>query len=171
LPKAYYNDLKRKHLILEKANSLQRRLDLIACTARKLFEDEKFRKLLETENLNLIPKALWLRIAKSRESKNKCAENDDRTFPDAHLRLGKWNATLLNTLFGSVSSSYGIAHLELVVISGYLNKLLDNARILRHMAAVHSNKLAVLQKIADTQIADPAAPEQTGASCNFTVLC
>jgi hypothetical protein len=50
-----------------------------------------------------------------------------------------------------VEQTYGSDHLDLVLAAAYVNNLLTNARIVRHLAEHHSDLLKEFQKIADMQ--------------------
>ncbi|MBS4045663.1 MAG: ParB N-terminal domain-containing protein [Alphaproteobacteria bacterium] len=54
--------------------------------------------------------------------------------------------------------SYGTDHLDLVLIKGYLGRLLSNAKVVRYLAQWHQEILAEFQKIADLE-----APGQASA--------
>lgn len=50
-----------------------------------------------------------------------------------------------------IEQSYGSDHLDLVLATGYVARLLSNAPVVRHLAQHHSDILAEFQKIADLQ--------------------
>jgi hypothetical protein len=50
-----------------------------------------------------------------------------------------------------IEQSYGADHLDLVLATGYVGRLLGNARIVRHLAQHHADILAEFQRIADLQ--------------------
>lgn len=52
--------------------------------------------------------------------------------------------------------SYGTDHLDLVLVKGYLGRLLGNAKVVRYLAQWHQEILAEFQKIADLE-GPPAA--------------
>lgn len=52
--------------------------------------------------------------------------------------------------------SYGTDHLDLVLVRGYLGRLLGNAKVVRYLAQWHQEILAEFQKIADLE-GPPAA--------------
>jgi hypothetical protein len=56
----------------------------------------------------------------------------------------------LDREFRLVEQSYGTDHLDLVVATGYLNRLIENARVVRYLAQSFPELLAEFQKISDT---------------------
>ena len=50
-----------------------------------------------------------------------------------------------------IELSYGADHLDLVLATGYVSRLLGNVRVVRHLAQRHADILAEFQRIADTQ--------------------
>lgn len=64
----------------------------------------------------------------------------------------------LDREFRQVEQSYGEDHLDLVLAIGYVNRLLGNARIVRHLAQHHADILSEFQKIADLQTPADACP-------------
>lgn len=57
----------------------------------------------------------------------------------------------LDREFKLIEQSYGADHLDLVLATGYVARLLGNARVVRHLAQYHADILAEFQKIADLQ--------------------
>lgn len=57
----------------------------------------------------------------------------------------------LDREFKMIEQTYGADHLDLVLATGYVARLLTNARVVRHMAQHYSGILAEFQKIADLQ--------------------
>ena len=55
----------------------------------------------------------------------------------------------LDREFKAIEHSYGVDHLDLVLASAYLANLLENARVVRHLAKHHSELLNEFQKLAD----------------------
>lgn len=58
-------------------------------------------------------------------------------------------AATLDREFKTIEQDYGADHLDLVLASGYLGKLLGNARVVRYLAQFHPDILSEFQKIAD----------------------
>ncbi|WP_024577598.1 MULTISPECIES: plasmid partitioning protein RepB C-terminal domain-containing protein [unclassified Afipia] len=56
----------------------------------------------------------------------------------------------LDREFRLVEQSYGTDHLDLVVATGYLNRLIENARVVRYLAQSFPELLAEFQKISDS---------------------
>lgn len=50
-----------------------------------------------------------------------------------------------------IEHGYGADHLDLVLATGYVSRLLGSARVVRHLAQHHADILAEFQKIADTR--------------------
>lgn len=50
-----------------------------------------------------------------------------------------------------IEQDYGADHLDLVLATGYVSRLLSNARIVRHLAQHHPDLLVEFQKMADLQ--------------------
>lgn len=48
-----------------------------------------------------------------------------------------------------IEHGYGADHLDLVLATGYVSKLLGNVRVVRHLAQYHADILSEFQKIAD----------------------
>lgn len=57
----------------------------------------------------------------------------------------------LDREFKAIEQSYGIDHLDLVLASAYLANLLENARVVRHLAQHHPELLSEFQKLAELQ--------------------
>lgn len=53
--------------------------------------------------------------------------------------------------FRLVEQSYSSDHLDLMLAAGYVNRLLGNARVVRHLAQHHADILAEFQKLSDMQ--------------------
>ncbi|PJI42241.1 plasmid partitioning protein RepB C-terminal domain-containing protein [Ferrovibrio sp.] len=53
--------------------------------------------------------------------------------------------------------SYGTDHLDLVLIKGYLGRLLSNAKVVRYLAQWHQEILAEFQKITDLEATGPTS--------------
>jgi ParB-like chromosome segregation protein Spo0J len=61
--------------------------------------------------------------------------------------------------FKLATQSYGTDHLDMVLVKGYLTKLLGNARVVRHLAKHHQDLLSEFHQITDMQmdVAESAA--------------
>ncbi|UVO49662.1 ParB N-terminal domain-containing protein [Sphingomonas sp. SUN019] len=53
--------------------------------------------------------------------------------------------------FKLVAENYGADHLDLVLAVGYVNRLLGNARVVRHLAHRHADILSEFQKLTELQ--------------------
>lgn len=60
-------------------------------------------------------------------------------------------AARLDLEFRSVEQSYGADHLDLVLASAYVTSLLENAKVVGHLARHHADLLNEFQKIAELQ--------------------
>lgn len=60
-------------------------------------------------------------------------------------------ADQLDREFKLIEQSYGADHLDLVLAVAYVGNLLDNARVVRHLAQFHGDLLQEFQKIAEMQ--------------------
>lgn len=57
----------------------------------------------------------------------------------------------LDREFKAIEQGYGSDHLDVVLATGYVARLLENARVVRHLAQRHPDILAEFQKIAEVQ--------------------
>jgi len=69
---------------------------------------------------------------------------------DDQIALMEEESAKLDREFRLIEQSYGVDHLDLVVVSGFLERLLGNARVVRYLAQNYSELLAKFQKIADS---------------------
>ena len=67
------------------------------------------------------------------------------------MALMERESEALDREFRMIEHSYGSDHLDLVLATGYIARLLANARVVRHLAQQHPEILAEFQKIADLQ--------------------
>lgn len=74
-----------------------------------------------------------------------------RGLTDEQISLMERESATLNREFKLIEQSYGADHLDLVLASGYVQRLLNNVRVVRHLAQHHSDLLTEFQKIADVQ--------------------
>jgi hypothetical protein len=70
---------------------------------------------------------------------------------DDQIHLMERESANLEREFKIAEQSYGTDHLDLVLVKGYLAKLLRNARIVRFLAQRHQEFLSEFQKIADIE--------------------
>jgi ParB-like chromosome segregation protein Spo0J len=59
----------------------------------------------------------------------------------------------LDREFKMIEQTYGADHLDLVLATGYITRLLGNARVVRHLAQQHPDILNEFQKISNLQMA------------------
>ena len=57
----------------------------------------------------------------------------------------------LDREFKLIEQEYGTDHLDLVLATGYLCRLIENARVVHHLAKCHPEVLAEFQKIAQVR--------------------
>jgi len=60
-------------------------------------------------------------------------------------------ASQLQREFKLIEQDYGADHLDLVLASGYVKRLLENARVVRFLAQKHPEILAEFQKLSDLE--------------------
>lgn len=68
---------------------------------------------------------------------------------DDQIALMEEESAKLDREFRLIEQSYGADHLDLVVVTGFLERLLGNARVVRYFAQNYPEILAEFQKIAD----------------------
>jgi RepB plasmid partitioning protein/ParB-like nuclease domain len=74
-----------------------------------------------------------------------------RGLTDAQVALMERESAELDREFKLIEQDYGKDHLDLVLASGYVGRLLGNARVVRHLARHHADLLSEFQKIAEFQ--------------------
>ena len=74
-----------------------------------------------------------------------------RGLTDEQMALMERETEALDREFKVIEQSYGADHLDLVLATGYVSRLLGNVRVVRHLAQHHADLLAEFQKIADVQ--------------------
>nr|WP_236760228.1 plasmid partitioning protein RepB C-terminal domain-containing protein [Agrobacterium tumefaciens] len=72
---------------------------------------------------------------------------------EQQIELMEREAATLDREFKTIEQDYGTDHLDLVLASGYLGKLLANARVVRYLAQYHPDILSEFQKIAELRSA------------------
>jgi hypothetical protein len=72
---------------------------------------------------------------------------------DTQLERMEQEAGNLDREFRLIETEYGNDHLDLVLATGYLCRLIDNVRIVHHLARSHPEVLAEFQKIAQLRAA------------------
>jgi hypothetical protein len=60
-------------------------------------------------------------------------------------------AERLDREFRAIEQTYGADHLDLVLATAYISSLLENAKVVRHLARRHSALLSEFQKISEMQ--------------------
>lgn len=74
-----------------------------------------------------------------------------RGLTEAQRALMERESADLDREFRLIEQTYGADHLDLVLATGYVSRLLGNARVVRHLAQFHAGLLDEFQKIADIQ--------------------
>jgi RepB plasmid partitioning protein len=69
----------------------------------------------------------------------------------AQIALMEQESVNLEREFKIAEKSYGTDHLDLVLIIGYLGKMIGNARVVRYLAQHHHEILVEFQKVAGTE--------------------
>jgi hypothetical protein len=67
------------------------------------------------------------------------------------IELMENESASLDREFKTIEQDYGTDHLELVLATGYVARLLGSARIVRHLAQHYPDILSEFQKIAELQ--------------------
>jgi hypothetical protein len=70
---------------------------------------------------------------------------------DHQIELMETESANLDREFKTIEQDYGTDHLELVLATGYVARLLGSARVVRHLAQFYPDILSEFQKIADLQ--------------------
>ena len=70
---------------------------------------------------------------------------------DDQLALMERESARLDREFKMIEADYGTDHLDLVLATGYIGRLLSNVRAVRYLAGNHAEILSEFQKIADLQ--------------------
>lgn len=74
-----------------------------------------------------------------------------RGLTEEQVSLMERESAVLDREFKLIEQSYGADHLDLVLATGYIQRLLGNVRLVRHLAQYHADLLGEFQKIADLQ--------------------
>ena len=74
-----------------------------------------------------------------------------RGLTEEQVALMERESAILDREFKLIEQSYGADHLDLVLATGYVTRLLSNVRVVRHLAQHHSDLFSEFQKIADIQ--------------------
>ena len=69
---------------------------------------------------------------------------------DTQIALMEQESANLDREFRLLEESYGTDHLDLVVATGYVRRLMENVRVVRYMAQTHPELLAEFQKISES---------------------
>lgn len=74
-----------------------------------------------------------------------------RGLTDDQISVMERESEALDREFKLIEQSYGADHLDLVLATGYVQRLLGNVRVVRHLAQHHADLLSEFQKIAELQ--------------------
>ena len=74
-----------------------------------------------------------------------------RGLTEEQVALMERESAHLDREFKLIEQSYGADHLDLVLATGYVTRLLNNVRVVRHLAQHYSDLLSEFQKLADIQ--------------------
>lgn len=74
-----------------------------------------------------------------------------RGLTEAEMAVMERETAELDREFKLIEQSYGTDHLDLVLATGYLARLIGNVRVVRYLAQHHPDLLSEFQKIADIQ--------------------
>ncbi|WBH15303.1 plasmid partitioning protein RepB C-terminal domain-containing protein [Sphingomonas radiodurans] len=74
-----------------------------------------------------------------------------RGLTEEQLSLMERESAALDRDFKLIEQSYGADHLDLVLAVGYVQRLLGNVRVVRHLAQHHADLLSEFQKITELQ--------------------
>ena len=74
-----------------------------------------------------------------------------RGLSEEQIALMENESALLEREFKTIEQDYGSDHLDLVLATGYVTRLLGSARVVRHLASTHPDVLAEFQKITELQ--------------------
>lgn len=77
-----------------------------------------------------------------------------RGLSDEQIEHMEREATNIDREFRMIEQSYGMDHLDLVLATGYLARLIENVRVVHHLARHHAELLAEFQRIV--QLRDAA---------------
>lgn len=68
---------------------------------------------------------------------------------EQQIRLMEQESATLDREFKTIEHDYGTDHLDLILSVGYVSRLLENAKVVRHLAQFHPDILMEFQKIAE----------------------
>jgi hypothetical protein len=134
--------LKDKHVPIATFVELKKMLPMRQIEAAQLMVAmNKYSTTYAKSLVGATPRALLIDAAKP---KNIVGLTDDQ------LALMEQESANLDREFRLMEHSYGTDHLDLVVATGYLQRLIENARVVRYLAQNFPELLAEFQKISDS---------------------
>ena len=81
----------------------------------------------------------------------KAREKRPRGLTEAQMATMQRESENLDRELKLIQNDYGAEHLDLVLATGYVGRLLGNARVVRHLAQHHPDILAEFQRITEVQ--------------------
>lgn len=134
--------LKDKHIPIATFAELKKMLPMRQIEAAQLMVAmNKYSVTYAKSLVGATPQALLIDAAKP---KNIEGLTDDQ------LALMEQESANLDREFRLMEQAYGTDHLDLVVVTGYLHRLIENARVVRYLAQNFPELLAEFQKISDS---------------------
>lgn len=134
--------LKDKHVPISTFAELKKMLPMRQIEAAQLMVAmNKYSITYAKSLLGATPQALLVDAAKPKHIEG---------LTDDQVALMEQESANLDREFRLVEQSYGTDHLDLVVATGYLNRLIENARVVRYLAQNFPELLAEFQKISDS---------------------
>lgn len=134
--------LKDKHIPIATFAELRKMLPMRQIEAAQLMVAmNKYSVTYAKSLVGATPQALLIDAAKPKSIEG---------LTDDQLALMEQESANLDREFRLMEQSYGTDHLDLVVATGYLHRLIENARVVRYLAQNFPELLAEFQKISDS---------------------
>ncbi|HEY0219082.1 MAG TPA: plasmid partitioning protein RepB C-terminal domain-containing protein [Afipia sp.] len=134
--------LKDKHVPISTFAELKKMLPMRQIEAAQLMVAmNKYSVTYAKSLVGATPQALLVDAAKPKHIEG---------LTEDQVALMEQESANLDREFRLVEQSYGTDHLDLVVATGYLNRLIENARVVRYLAQSFPELLAEFQKISDS---------------------
>jgi ParB-like chromosome segregation protein Spo0J len=137
--------LKDKHIAIQTFMELRKMAPLRQIEAAELMV--AMNKYTISYAKSLLAATPQSQLVKSTKPKRVTGLNEEQ------IALMERESVNLEREFRIAEKSYGADHLDLVVTSGYLGKLLGNPRVVRYLSQHHSEILTEFQKIAEMEAA------------------
>ena len=137
--------LKDKHIAIQTFTELKKMMPLRQIEAAELMV--AMNKYTISYAKSLLAATPQSQLVESTKPKRVKGLNEEQ------IALMERESVNLEREFKIAEKSYGTDHLDLVLTSGYLGKLIGNARVVRYLAQHHREILAEFQKIAGMEAA------------------